>query len=321
MFCFIRLISALAFAGLLASCATSSGAGGQAGSGDGVSLRFAWPDGFTAQVSSKTSESQGGNAPQLNERRYEISLEGTGQERKLITRRPPATGPGAVPAELQLPPIPTIVLGPAGELKRIEGTDQVLAELFKDAESKGIPAAQQELLAKLVGQAFEQASRDRWEELIGRWNGLTLKPGEVVERKSRLTMPLYANSVDTRARLALKERVPCTEGSTEKRCVRLVLDSSLDPSGTEEAGIELVQRMREFMKANSGMPDSELPELKVTKLQLDGSFELIAEPETLIPHHLRDALNATIVMQSVEGETQDFKLQSERVELFTPGAR
>jgi hypothetical protein len=321
MFCFIRLVSALVLAGLLASCATSLGAGGQVGSGDGVSLRFAWPDGFTAQVSSKTSESQGGNAPQLNERRYEISLEGTGQERKLITRRPPATGPGVVPAELQLPPIPTIVLGPTGELKRIEGTDLVLAELFKDAESQGIPAAQQELLAKLVGQAFEQASRDRWEELIGRWNGLTLKPGEVVERKSRLTMPLYANSVDTRARLALKERVPCTEGSTEKRCVRLVLDSSLDPSGTERAGIELVQRMREFMKANSGMPDSELPELKVTKLQLDGSFELIAEPETLIPHHLRDALNATIVMQSVEGETQDFKLQSERVERFTPGAR
>jgi hypothetical protein len=321
MFCFIRLVSALVLAGLLASCATSSGAGGQASSGDGVSLRFAWPDGFTAQVSSKTSESQGGNAPQLNERRYEISLEGTGQERKLITRRPPATGPGVVPAELQLPPIPTIVLGPTGELKRIEGTDLVLAELFKDAESQGIPAAQQELLAKLVGQAFEQASRDRWEELIGRWNGLTLKPGEVVERESRLTMPLYANSVDTRARLALKERVPCIEGSTEKRCVRLVLDSSLDPSDTERAGIELVQRMRDFMKANSGMPDSELPELKVTKLQLDGSFELIAEPETLIPYHLRDALNATIVMQSVEGETQDFKLQSERVELFTPGAR
>jgi predicted small secreted protein len=321
MFCFIRLVSALVLAGLLASCATTSGAGGQASSGDGVSLRFAWPDGFTAQVSSKTSESQGGNAPQLNERRYEISLEGTGQERKLITRRPPATGPGVVPAELQLPPIPTIVLGPTGELKRIEGTDLVLAELFKDAESQGIPAAQQELLAKLVGQAFEQASRDRWEELIGRWNGLTLKPGEVVERKSRLTMPLYANSVDTRARMALKERVPCIEGSTEKRCVRLVLDSSLDPSGTERAGIELVQRMRDFMKANSDMPDSELPELKVTKLQLDGSFELIAEPETLIPYHLRDALNATIVMQSVEGETQDFKLQSERVELFTPGSR
>jgi hypothetical protein len=318
---FIRSVSTLTLAGLLASCATSSGAGGQAGSGEGVSLRFAWPEGFTAQVTSKTSETHGGNPPELNERRYEIKLEGTGQERKLITSLPPTTGPGAVPAELQLPPIPTIVLGPAGELKRIEGTDQVLAELFKDAESQGIPAAQRELLAKLVAGALEQASRDRWEELIGRWNGLTLKPGEVVERKSQLTMPLYGNSVDTRARMALKEHVPCTEGGTEKRCVRLVLDSSLDPSGTERAGVELVQRMREFMKANSGLPESALPELKVTKLQLDGSFELITEPETLIPHRLRDAINAVIVMQSEEGETQDFDLKSERVELFTPGAR
>lgn len=320
MSCFVRSSAALALAGLLASCATSSGAGGQ-GSGDSVNLRFAWPQGFMAQVSSTTSETDGTKPPERTERRYELKLEGTGEERKLITGRPPETGPGSIPAGVQQPPTPIIVLGPAGELKRIEGTDQALAEMFKDAESQGIPAEQRNQLAKLVGEALDQSARDRWEELMGKWNGLTLKPGEVVERKSRRTMPFFGNSVDMRERLSLKERVSCTEGGTEKRCVRLVLDSSLDPAGNERAGRELIQRMREFMTANSGLPESALPEMKVTKLQIDSSLELITEPETLIPHRLRDAGTSVIQVQSSDGETQNFNLQRERVEVFTPGAR
>jgi hypothetical protein len=79
--------------------------------------------------------------------------------------------------------------------------------------------------------------------------------------------------------------------------------------------------MREFMKANSGLPESALPEMKVTKLQIEGSFELIAEPQTLVPHRLRDVGTSVILVQSSDGETQTFNLQSERVEVFTPVAR
>ena len=143
----------------------------------------------------------------------------------------------------------------------------------------------------------------------------------MAERKDRKTVPFFGNSVNTRASLALKERVPCTEGGTEKRCVRLVLDSSLDPADTERAGVEMGQRMRDFMMANSGLPESAIPEMKVTKFQIDGSFELIAEPETLIPHRLRDVSRSVIQMQDADGETQDFQLQSERVEVFTPAGR
>jgi len=317
----LRLTAALVLAGLWASCATSSGAGGQASSGEGVSLRFAWPQDFAAQVSSTSVETKSGQRVESPERRVEIRLEGTGQERKLVTRQLPATGPGAGPEEARLPPTPTLVLGPAGELKRVEGIDQALAEVFKDAQSKGVPKAQQDMLAKLVGEALEQAARARWEELLGKWNGLTLKPGEVVERRSQMIMPFFGNTVDIQERLSLKQYVPCTEGGADKRCVLLVLDSTLDPAGDERARSELVQRMKEFTRINLGMPESALPEMKVTKLQLDGSLELITEPGTLIPHRLRDTETAVIVMQSSDGETQDFNLKSERREVFTPGAR
>ena len=309
-------VSTLALAGLLASCATSSGAGGQ--EGDGVSLRFAWPQGFTAQVVSTTSETRGDKPPERQERRYEFKLEGAGDERRLITSQRTVTGPGSAPAGGQLPPMPVIVIGPAGELKHIESAQQVVAEMLKDAESQGVSAAQRDQLAKLVGEALEQSARDRWEELVGKWNGLTLKPGEVVERKGRITVPFFGNSVNTRERLFLKERAPCAEGSTEKRCVRVVLDSSLDPADTERAGAEMGQRMRAFMMANSGLPESAIPQLKVTKLQIDGSLELLAEPETLIPHRLSGVGNSTIQMQDPDGEIQDFQLRSERADVFTP---
>ncbi len=58
----------------------------------------------------------------------------------------------------------------------------------------------------------------------------------------------------------------------------------MDPADTERAGAELGQRMKDFMVANSGLPESLIPKMKVTKLQIDGTLELIAEPETLIPH-------------------------------------
>ncbi|HEX8697236.1 MAG TPA: hypothetical protein VF815_00225, partial [Myxococcaceae bacterium] len=315
---FIRSISSLALAGLLASCATSSGAGGQASPGDAVSLRFAWPQGFTAQVVSTTSEARGDKPPEPLERRYDIKLERTGEELRLITGRPPTTGPGSIPAEVQLPPTPVIVMGPSGELKRIEGSQQAVAEMFKDAESQGVPAEQRDRLAKLVGEALEQAARDRWEELVGKWTGLTLKPGEAVERKGRITVPFFGNSVTTRERLSLKGRVSCTEGGAEQRCVRMALESSMDPADAERAGAEMGQRMRDFMVANSGLPESSIPKMTVTKLQISGSLEFIVEPETLIPHRLSGASNSAILMQDENGETQDFKLQSERVEVFTP---
>jgi hypothetical protein len=317
----VRSVFTLALAGLLASCATSPGAGGE-GSADSVSLRFAWPQGFTAQVASTISETDGTNPPERTEQLFQLKLEGEGEERELSTERLRMTGAsGPIPPEVQLPPTPTLVLGPAGELKRVEGTQEALAQMFKDAESQGIPPEQRDALAKLVGEALDQSARNRWEELIGKWNGLTLRPGEVVERKGQMTMPFFGNSVETKERLSLKERVSCTEGGTEKRCVRLVLDSGIEPSSHERAGRELVQRMKQFMKANSGLPESAIPEMKVTKLQVDGSFELIAEPETLIPHRLRGAGNAIILMQDPDGETQTFKLQNERSEVFTQATR
>jgi len=179
---------------------------------------------------------------------------------------------------------------------------------------------QQEQITHLVRDALEQATRSRWEVLVGKWSGLALKPGETVERKSQTTVPLFGSNVATLEHVSFKERVACTQGAAEKRCVRLVLESTVDPAGLAQATDQLLGKVKAVMKANMGLADQALPEMKVTKLRLDSTLEFIAEPETLVPHRQRTVTTAQVVLQESEAEPKIFDIHSERVESFTPAS-
>jgi hypothetical protein len=314
-----RAVPALALAGLLTHCATSSGAGGEA-SGDAVPLRFAWPEGLTVQVSSTSQTTQNGQPPEQSALAYQLRLEGQGEERKLITEQPVPAG-GVNPDEGPPPPMPTLILGPKGELRRIEGIDTFVQEMAQEAESQGLPKEQQTQITGLVRDALEQAARSRWEVLVGKWSGLALKPGKTLDRKSQTSVPLFGSSARTVEHVTLKERVPCTQGATEKRCVQLVLDSSLDPEGFDQATDELVSKVKSVMKANMGVAEQSIPELKVMKLRVDTTVEFTAEPETLVPHRQRTVTNSQVVLQDPDAEMKSFESQSERIEDFTPASR
>lgn len=317
-----RAVSSLALAGLLTHCATSSGAGSAAASGDAVSLRFAWPEGFTTQVASTSTESQDGKPAETQGMDYQLRLEGKGEERKLRTEQVVFKGSPSPESEGAPPLTPTLVLGPQGQLRRVEGVEEVVAQMTRDAESQGIPEEQRQRLVGLVADAMEQSSRYRWAMLVGKWNGLTLKPGESLERPEQMTMPMFGSRVAVRERVTLKEWVPCTQGAAEKRCVRLVLESSLDPEKREQASADVVKQMKAFIMANVGMPESALPDLKVEGLRLDSTVEFIAEPDTLIPYRQSAAGSSQVVMvDAQDGEKQTFGVQSERLEVFTPAAR
>jgi hypothetical protein len=319
---FSRVIRTCALAGLLGSCATPSGVGGPA-LGDAVSLSFAWPEGFTVQVVATGTVSQAPQPPERSELSYQLRLEGKGEERRLLTEPWTPAGGGAPAQEGHLPPTPAIVLGPKGELRRIEGIDEVVSEMAREAESQGLPAEQQAQIMGLVRDALEQASRSRWEALVGKWSGLVLKPGEAVERRSQVTLPLFGSTASTLEHVSLKERVACAEGETEKRCVRLVLESSLDPAGMDQATQELLKKVRSFMKANMGLADVAIPEMTVMPPRLEGTLEFIAEPETLVPHRQRTVTNFHVTLQEAEGAgaPKTFDIQSEQLEIFKPVGR
>lgn len=313
----LRALSTLALAGLLTHCATSSGASGAA-SGDAVPLRFAWPEGLTIQVDSTTRVTRNEEAPEQVTANYQLRLEGQGEERKLINDQ---TLEGVTLPDGQPMRMPTMILGPKGELRRIEGADAIVQQFAQEAESQEIPKEQLAQVTAMVRDALEQATRAQWEALVGKWSGLSPKPGETVDRKGRTTVPLFGSSATTLEHVTLKERAPCTEGATEKRCVRLVLQSSLDPEKLDQAIDELSKKVRSFMKANMGLPDQSIPEMTVMKMRIDTTIEFIVEPDTLVPHLQRGVSNSQVVLQESEGEPKSFETQSERVDRFTPVAR
>lgn len=315
----MRVLGLLVLGVSLTHCATSSGAGGAAG-GDGA-VRFAWPEGLVVQVTSHSTVTESGQPPEQSSLEYTLRLEGQGEERKVSFEPKVPVVEGAPPAEGAPPQLPTLVLGPKGELRRIEGIDKTVQEMLQEAESQGIPKEQQALISGLVQGAMEQAARTQWEMLIGKWAGLALKPGESVERKSQTLVPLFGSLAATREKVTLKERVPCTEGAAEKRCVRLVLESSVDPGELERSGPELVRQLKATMKANMGLPDEAIPELSVLTLQVDNTVEFITEPETLMPHLQRSTTKAHVVLQEEGGEKKEFDNQREYVDRFSPGAR
>ncbi|ADO69640.1 hypothetical protein [Stigmatella aurantiaca] len=320
----LRALSFLALAGMLSHCATSSGAGGQDAS---PGLRFAWPEGFSSQVVSTTAETRDGQPARKKTMRYRLRLEGVGEERTLVTDQVEVQESSAEPdaeqegEDGQPPSTPSLVLGPRGELRRIEGMEQVVEEMAREAEAQSIPEEQRNHILGLVRDAMEQSSRYRWEMLVGKWVGLPLKPGAPVERTSRVTLPMFGSTVETVERVTLKEPTGCVEGAVEKRCVKLLLESSLDPTKREKAASDLVQQVKSFMTANAGMPEASLPELTVTTLKLDTLVEYIVEPETLVPYRQQVSGKSQVVLQSPDGEAQNFDIQSDRVEVFTSAGR
>ncbi|WP_224242346.1 hypothetical protein [Hyalangium gracile] len=315
----LRALTPLALAGLLTHCATSLGAGGAAG--DAVTLRFAWPAGFSFQVDSSTTTSENKQPPEQSAQSLLVRLEEQGGERKLITEQVMSPEEKEALEKLGLMSMPVIVVGPKGELRRIEGIESRVEQMARQAEDQGLPKEQQTELSELMREALEQATRTWWEALVGKWSGLSLKPGEVVERRSQTTVPRLGSSADTVERVSLKERVACTEGAAEQRCVRVVLESSLDPKGLEQAQAGALKRLTSLMKASMGRRDEAIPEMKVTQLRIDSTVEFIAEPDTLVPHRLRTVRSSLLVLQFPDGASNNIELQSEQLERFTPQAR
>ena len=313
-----RAALSLGLAWILTHCATTSGAGG---SGEAVKLSFAWPEGLTVQVASASTVTQDEQPPESSAIEYQLRLEGKGEERRLISEPLKPAGSAEAPPQQGQQTATTLVLGPKGELRRIEGLDPIVQEMAGQAESQGLPKEQQDQILALVRDALEQAARSRWEALAGKWNGLTLKPGETIDRKSQTVVPLFGSTAATLEHVSLKEHVPCTDGAAEKRCVRLVLDSSLDPERLDQSTAELLRKVKSFMKANMGLPDQSIPEMTVMKLRVDTTLEFIAEPETLVPHLQRTMTSSQVVLQEPEGEMRKFENQSERIERFSPMAR
>ncbi len=155
-------------------------------------------------------------------------------------------------------PVPTVHFDDDGcfqgiDIQEVPG-QQMLEVLPMEPEKKA------ELLENLVA-VQEQAALEYWDRLVASWRGVTLTPGEPVRNESRIVVGtgfLEKKEVVAEERTSIEVDVPCTPDAQERRCVRLTMD--LQPVGQSEAETGPMARKR---------------------------FELVTDPDTLVPYSTR----------------------------------
>lgn len=222
-----------------------------------VTLRFAWPEHFSARVSySFTMKGPLGD----NEvhRRYWLTVEPAKEKgiHRLVPRDIEVFPPEYAGI---VDPVPTVRFDDAGAFQGVELPEampgqQLLESLPLEPEKRA--RVLQDLVAKQ-----EQSARDEWERMVEHWRGATLVPGEPVRLESKIVVGAgmqEEKEVAAEELYSIEVGVPCSEDEQARRCVRLSVEvKSVEPSAD---GSGPLARWR---------------------------FELVTEPDTLVPHSTR----------------------------------
>jgi hypothetical protein len=222
-----------------------------------VTLRFAWPEHFSARVSyAFTMNSPLGNTEV--HRRYWLSVAPTEEEgvHRLIPHDIEVSPPQyAAMAD----PVPTLHFDDAGDFEGIDTPEELPGQQMLDVLPME-PQKKAELIEKLVA-VQEQSALEYWDRLVGAWRGVTLVPGEPVRLETKMvvgTGMVEKKEVAAEERHTLEVHVPCTQDAPERRCVRLSVE--ITPVGQSEKSEGPMARW---------------------------SFELVTDPDTLVPYSSR----------------------------------
>lgn len=253
-----RSVRSLLLAALLpALCACSTPAASQRSARDAITLRFAWPKDFSARVAYSVKM----NSPLGNtevHRDYWLAVEPA--EEKGVHRLVPRDVEVSPPQYAALAdPVPTVRFDGEGAFVGIDIPEELPGQQLLDALPMD-PEKKAELVKSLVA-VQEESAREYWERVVGNWRGLTLVPGEPVRRESKMvvgTGMLRKEEVAAEERYSLEVDVPCTPDAGERRCVRLTVETQ--PVGQAETGEGPMASKR---------------------------FELVTEPDTLVPYSTR----------------------------------
>ncbi|MFL5354434.1 hypothetical protein [Archangium sp.] len=252
-----RSVRSLVLAVLLPSlcaCSTSSSA---RRSPNAVTLRFAWPEPFSARVSySFTMNSPLGNTEV--HRRYWLLEEPAKDKgvRRLVPRDVEVFPPQYA---AMVDPVPTVRFDKEGAFLGVELPEQLPGQQLLEALPVD-PEKKAEIIKNLQAKQ-EESDRDDWERLVEHWRGVTLVPGEPVRRESKMvvgTGMMEKKEVPAEERYTLEVDVPCSQDARERRCVRLTVQ--VQPLGQPESGEGPMARW---------------------------GFELVTDPDTLVPYSTR----------------------------------
>lgn len=265
---------------------------------EAVSLRFAWPERFAAEIRVRHEGETWGGDPV---RRVATRLMTTSPRPGglLVETQAAARESGAPMPTADAPTAPPVgeLVSRDGHFVGVQGLGPVLKFIQRS----------ERVSPEVARHALSRSIADDWAVLVGTWAGKTLVQGEPRRAEVAGSVPLLpaADSV-LDAELGYEGRTPCTPEETALRCVALHYRGHTAPG--DRAATLL--RVRRALVGSSG--DAEL-------LDYHAHFEatLVTEPETLVPHRLVDREALRVRVRLGNGTVREIEQRSQDEYVFT----
>jgi hypothetical protein len=280
----------------IALCAASLQAQDAAGPAapDVVSLSFDWPAGMAAHVTGyryRAQESSDGLDTTRTDFTYELRVREDPQGLRIDFedfRVPGATEESAVEDRVALALAgltPSYVVSPDGDLLDVLGLEEMIetteSYLRPMLDSAGSPALEQYMAQLLTPEVVQGQVAEEWVSLVAAWVEAEFELGQAYELETEEPLPVLGGQlVPFRYEFGALDRVACTDGDEERRCVELIMRSSPDPEAIGDFVEAFTSRLMREAAGESA------PALTLKDLSIENEVVLIAEPGSLIPHEL-----------------------------------
>jgi hypothetical protein len=257
---------------------------------ESVSFRFAWPDGFRAQVSLRHESHRQGAPPTIGLVRQVLEVEARGKELWVSTRQ--SEGEGDDPdlaTNLAIAEAIVQVVGRDGRYLRAEGIDKALDILASQGDQRDREEARRTL---------RRLAAEDWEAAVGLWSGQRLELGKPRHRRIEASLPLIPGipaAMD--AEHGLEGLVPCDEGETQPRCAELTYRMRAAPTGKAD----LLRRLA------AGLPKGEPA---VVDVAASSESILVTDPQSLIPRRLTVRQELRIRLRMADGTEKEVEERS-----------
>lgn len=272
-----------------------------------ITLSFGWPDSLQSAVSVEQKSVKRGKATELNATYLSTVHPGSGDELVVSTRvmRQKLSGldngeQGNYVAGLldQLSAeVPDYVVSRDGEFIRVDNLT-AYQKRVEAALVSNLPTSLQNqkdsILAMVKSGLTEKflsaAATDDWNKTVGGWAGSSYVPGQTYRFSEQYYAPLLGEmpfTMDVSRRIA--GFAPCT--ATEPQCVKLVLTATV-------AGDDFRSAMSAFLEKSVGQP------VNVKHVSVIRKVEIVAEPDTLIPHRTHSIKETTVIIEDSHGNAR-----------------
>ena len=200
---------------------------------------------------------------------------------------------------------PDVLVNSKGELTKVDKPKKVQEQadkLFLDAAATLRGHFKEDDLAMLRRMIADLSSPEqlrarasaRWDLEVGQWHGMKFSEGTPIPIDTELTLTALGDFIVNGLNVyELEGRVACNTQDTDKKCVKMIVHSTLQPGALDHINAKL----------GEGVVATEVINVH--------DLSLVIEPETLLPHRIVETLLRKFVFA---GKAEGLKpqLQSEK---------